>query len=94
MLLDEPTSALDWKSQRETLALVRSILADMELTVVLVTHDLNALPGMCDRVCALRGGAVSWTGPPTRALDPARLEALYGTPFEVLAHAGRPVVLF
>ena len=53
LLLDEPTSALDWKAQRDILALVRDIHAALGLTVVLVTHDLNALTGMCQRVATI-----------------------------------------
>ncbi|WP_051272520.1 metal ABC transporter ATP-binding protein [Fundidesulfovibrio putealis] len=94
LLLDEPTSALDWKSQREVLALIRDIHARLGLTVVLVTHDLNALPGMCDRVAYIQGGAISWLGPSAEALDPERLSELYGTTFTVLDHGGLPVVLF
>lgn len=94
LLLDEPTSALDWKAQREVLALVREVHGRFGLSSVLVTHDLNALPGLCSRVAALRDGRVSWQGPAAQALDPARLAELYGTAFQVLDHAGTPVVLF
>lgn len=94
LLLDEPTSALDWKAQREILALVRDIHARLGPSVVLVTHDLNALPGMCSRVAYIQDGAVGWVGPSAQALDPDRLGGLFGTAFEVLCHAGKPVVLF
>lgn len=94
LLLDEPTSALDWKAQREILALIRSVHKRFALSVVLVTHDLNALPGMCSRMAYLQDGIVSWLGPTAEALDPVRLTELYGTEFQVLDHAGTPVVLF
>jgi manganese/iron transport system ATP-binding protein len=94
LLLDEPTSALDWKAQREVLALIRDVHERFALSVVLVTHDLNALPGMCSRVAYIQDGIVSWLGPAAEALDPARLTELYGTEFQVLDHAGTPVVLF
>ncbi|MBI4804849.1 MAG: ABC transporter ATP-binding protein [Desulfovibrio sp.] len=94
LLLDEPTSALDWKAQREILALIRDIHAEIKLCVALVTHDLNALPGMCTRVVQMQGGSICWSGPAAEALDPARLTGLYGTPFQVISHAGTSVVLF
>lgn len=94
LLLDEPTSALDWKAQREVLALIRDIHAKFGLTVILVTHDLNALPGMCDRVSFIKGGSINWLGPASEALNPERLTTLFGTAFEVIEHGGTPVVLF
>jgi ABC-type cobalamin/Fe3+-siderophores transport system ATPase subunit len=94
LLLDEPTSALDWKAQREVLGLIRTVRRDFAMTIVIASHDLNALPGLCHRVCHLRGGRLAWDGPPEEALDPDRLEALYGAPFTVIRHGGKPVVLF
>jgi len=94
LLLDEPTSALDWKAQREILECVRDIHTRLGLTTLMVTHELNALPELCDRVLTLRRGRPTWLGPAREALDPQRLAGTFDVPFTVLTHGDRPVVLF
>jgi ABC-type cobalamin/Fe3+-siderophores transport system ATPase subunit len=94
LLLDEPTSALDWRAQREILDCIKDIHTRLGLTTLMVTHDLNALPVLCDRVLALRDGRVVWNVPSHKALEPARLSDIFNTPFVVLSHEDRPVVLF
>lgn len=94
LLLDEPTSALDWRAQREILDCIKDIHTRLALTTLMVTHELNALPELCDRVLALRGGVVAWSAPSREALEPARLTDIFNTPFVVLSHEDRPVVLF
>lgn len=94
LLLDEPTSALDWRAQREILDCIKGIHTALGLTTLMVTHDLNALPVLCDRVLALRSGALAWLGPPREVLEPERLAEIFDIPFVVLAHENRPVVLF
>ena len=46
-----------------------------------------------DRVVALAGGRVVLDAEPAAVADPAVLEGLYGTPFEVLREGSRPVVV-
>lgn len=94
LLLDEPTSALDWRAQREILACVKDIHAAMGLTTLMVTHELNSLPALCDRVLALKGGQLAWDRPATDALDAKLLGAIFDVPFTVFRHEERPVVLF
>jgi len=94
LLLDEPTSALDWRAQREILECVRDIHTRLGLTTLMVTHELNALPELCDRVLTLRQGRPTWLGPAREALDPQRLAETFDVPFTVLTHGDRPVVLF
>lgn len=94
LLLDEPTSALDWRAQREILECIKGIHETLGLTTLMVTHDLNALPVLCDRVLALRAGAVFWLGPAREALEAGRLSEVFDFPFTVLTHKDRPVVLF
>lgn len=94
LLLDEPTSALDWRAQREILACIKGIHAAMGLTTLMVTHELNALPALSDRVLALKGGQMAWDRPAADALDAGLLGEIFDVPFAVLRHGERPVVLF
>lgn len=53
LLLDEPTSGLDPVAAHEFDALIKDLQESLGLTVFLVTHDLDSLAAVCDRVAAL-----------------------------------------
>jgi phospholipid/cholesterol/gamma-HCH transport system ATP-binding protein len=53
LFLDEPTSGLDPIGASEFDALVRDLQRSLRLTVFMVTHDLDSLHAVCDRVAAL-----------------------------------------
>ncbi len=67
LFLDEPTSGLDPITARAFDRLVRSLVDDLGITVFLVTHDLDTLLGVVDRLIVLGGGKVLADGP-TRAV--------------------------
>lgn len=58
LFLDEPTSGLDPITARAFDRLVRSLVDDLGITVFLVTHDLDTLLGVVDRLIVLAGGRV------------------------------------
>ena len=58
LFLDEPTSGLDPITARAFDRLVRSLVDDLGLTVLLVTHDLDTLLGVVDRLLVLSRGRV------------------------------------
>lgn len=58
VFLDEPTSGLDPISAGEFDALIRTLQQTLGLTVFMVTHDLDSLHTVCDRVAALAEGKV------------------------------------
>lgn len=53
LLLDEPTSGLDPVASEHFVSLIRQLRDDLGLTVVLVTHDLDTLCDLCDRIAVL-----------------------------------------
>jgi len=63
LFLDEPTSGLDPITARGFDRLVRSLVDDLGLTVFLVTHDLDTLLGVVDRLIVLARGHVLADGP-------------------------------
>ena len=63
LFLDEPTSGLDPITARGFDQLVRSLVDDLGLTVFLVTHDLDTLLSVVDRLIVLSGGQVLADGP-------------------------------
>jgi ABC-2 type transport system ATP-binding protein len=56
MLLDEPTTGLDPRSKKDVQALIRSIRADHESSILLCTHDMGEAEELCDRIGILRNG--------------------------------------
>ena len=93
LLLDEPTSALDVAHQVEVLALIRQLSHELDLGVVLVLHDINMAARYCDRLVALREGALLRQGTPEELMTSATLADIYQMPMQVLAHpvTGEPV---
>ena len=63
LFLDEPTSGLDPITARAFDHLVRSLVDDLGITVFLVTHDLDTLLGVVDRLIVLAHGTVLADGP-------------------------------
>lgn len=58
LFLDEPTSGLDPLSAAALDALVRTLSRSLGLTVFLVTHDMDSLYNICDRVAVLADGRI------------------------------------
>ena len=59
LFCDEATSALDPQTTRAILALIKEIQKKMNLTVVMITHQMEVVRDACDRVAVLDDGAVS-----------------------------------
>jgi phospholipid/cholesterol/gamma-HCH transport system ATP-binding protein len=63
LFLDEPTSGLDPVGAREFYRLLRALADSLGLTVFFLTHDLDMLVAIADRVIALAAGRVIADGP-------------------------------
>ncbi|MFC4116234.1 sugar ABC transporter ATP-binding protein [Nonomuraea zeae] len=89
VIMDEPTSALE-HAELETLFGAVTRLREQGRSVVYVTHRLEELYGICDRVTVLREGRVVHTGP-LAGLDRLRLVSLMlGRPFHPVEPAPDP----
>lgn len=62
LLLDEPTSSLDVSIQAQILNLLRRLRKELFMTYILITHDLNVIKYMCDRVAVLYYGQILEVG--------------------------------
>ena len=62
LIADEPSTALDVTTQRDILALIKSIQAARGMGLVLITHDLRVAFAMCDRIYVLYAGTVVEVG--------------------------------
>lgn len=63
VFLDEPTSGLDPIGAAEFDELIATLQKTLGLTVFMITHDLDSLYAVCDRVAALADGRVIASGP-------------------------------
>ena len=94
LLLDEPTAFLDINHQLDICSLISRLRDERQLTVVLVSHDLNIASQYCDRVLMLKAGRLSHIGSPAETIKPDVLQAVYGCEVVVDAHpqTGKPRV--
>ncbi|MFF1253836.1 dipeptide/oligopeptide/nickel ABC transporter permease/ATP-binding protein [Pseudarthrobacter sp. NPDC058329] len=72
LVADEPTTALDVTVQAEILSLLRSLVKDTGMSVVMVTHDLGVVAGLCDQVAVMYAGEVVESGRTDNILDNPR----------------------
>src|SRR5262245_57171058 len=63
VFLDEPTSGLDPIGAADFDDLIRTLSRTLGLTVYMVTHDLDSLHAICDRIAVLADGKVITQGP-------------------------------
>ena len=66
LLADEPTTALDVTVQARILALLKDIQRDNNLGILLITHDLNMVRRVADRVLVMQDGRMVERGPTTQ----------------------------
>jgi oligopeptide/dipeptide ABC transporter ATP-binding protein len=71
LIADEPTTALDVTIQAQILALLKELVAEERTALILITHDLGVVAGMCERVNVMYAGMFMETG---------SAEQLFGTP--------------
>ncbi len=71
LIADEPTTALDVTIQAQILELIKKISVEMKTAVILITHDLGVVAGMCDKVCVMYAG---------RIVESADTDTLYANP--------------
>ena len=63
LIADEPTTALDVTVQMQILRLLQELRDRLNLTVLLITHDLGVVAAVCERVAVMHRGHVVETGP-------------------------------
>lgn len=90
LFCDEATSALDPKTTREILSLLKKIQKKLGLTIVLITHEMDVIKQICNKVAVLERGELVETGTLSQIFvypaHPATKSFVQQTPHEIPAH--------
>jgi oligopeptide/dipeptide ABC transporter ATP-binding protein len=62
LIADEPTTALDVTIQAQILEVLKSLVAQRNTALIMITHDLGVVAGMCERVNVMYAGTFVETG--------------------------------
>ncbi|QLG92672.1 ABC transporter ATP-binding protein [Pseudomonas yamanorum] len=71
LIADEPTTALDVTVQRKILVLLKSLQQRLGMSLLLISHDLNLVRSIAQRVCVMRAGEI---------VEQADCQTLFTTP--------------
>ena len=71
LICDEPTTALDVTIQKQIMELMVQLQEELQLSILFISHDLNVIYQMCDRVLVMKEG---------RIVENAETEELFAHP--------------
>ncbi|TCC45671.1 ABC transporter ATP-binding protein [Kribbella capetownensis] len=63
IIADEPTTALDLMVQAQVLTLIRKLIAEHDISLLMISHDLSVLADVCDRLAIMYAGRLVEAGP-------------------------------
>ena len=79
IMLDEPTASLDLAHQVKIMDLMEKLKKEREITVVMVSHDVNLAAMYADNLLLMNNGKIAQIGPPNEVVTYKNLEEIYGT---------------
>ncbi len=71
LIADEPSTALDVTIQAQILEIIKELSVKLGTAVILITHDLGVVAGMCDKICVMYAGKI---------VEKAKVDELYNDP--------------
>ena len=80
IIFDEPTSNLDMGHNGEIFKIIKSINREYGKTIIIISHDINFIMSLCNRVMVMDKGVNIFTGNPKEVLDGNILQNLYNIP--------------
>lgn len=89
LLLDEPLFSLDARGQDEFYSLLAKLHRELDLTIILVTHEINIISTYVEKLACLNQTLYAHASP-SEVLNTATLERVYGCEVELLAHGRIP----
>ncbi len=69
LIADEPTTALDVTIQAQILELMQKIQSELNMSVIIITHDLGVVGQVCDRVIVMYAGRIVESAPVDELFD-------------------------
>ncbi|MEU1268093.1 ABC transporter ATP-binding protein [Streptomyces sp. NPDC005799] len=72
IIADEPTTALDVMIQAQILRLIEQLVAEQDVGLVMISHDLAVLADTCDRLAVMYAGRIVEEGPARQVYEDAR----------------------
>lgn len=64
LILDEPTAGLDPQGHRSILDMIQAIRRERDLTIILVSHNMDDVARLADHILVMQDGALAMEGPP------------------------------
>ena len=93
LLLDEPTGALDMNYAIEAMSICENLTRSLNLTSVIVLHDLNLASLFCDEILMLKDGAVRYRGSANELFTPQIIKEIYGFDALIVENLGTKFIL-
>ena len=62
LIADEPTTALDVTIQAQIIEVLKTLVSELDTALIMITHDLGVVAGMCERVNVMYAGMFMETG--------------------------------
>ncbi|MBI4339990.1 MAG: ATP-binding cassette domain-containing protein [Chloroflexi bacterium] len=90
LLLDEPTSGVDIKTRDDVMHLLDQ-LNHQDITIIMTTHEINAVAAHLPWVVCLNGRILA-EGPPNQVFTPETLQLTYGAEMPVTQYQGMTLV--
>ena len=76
IIADEPTTALDLMVQAQVLTLIRQLIAEQDISLLMISHDLSVLADVCDRLAVMYAGRLVEVGPSSGSFEHPYSQAL------------------
>ncbi|MBF0785664.1 ATP-binding cassette domain-containing protein [Muribacter muris] len=93
ILLDEPLNNLDMFHARALMQLLRQLTDELNLTTIMVVHDINIAAAYADNIVAMQQGRIAKIGSPAEMITRENLQQIFNLDAEVLTHQGKPLVV-
>ncbi len=95
ILMDEPTTHLDMNHAIELMQLMQRLNAEQDVTVLMISHDLNLASVFCRRLLVLRNGTLAADGTPAEVLTGELIRSVYHCDARILhdAATGAPLIV-
>lgn len=93
LFLDEPTTYLDISYQLQLLKMIKKLKDDLNLTIIMVLHDINQAIYYSDELVVMRGGEILSIGAPQSIVNEELIEKVYNIKPTIKKIDERPFIL-